>query len=75
MIAVPYMVLPKSCNECVFARLKYQHPLWSKDEEKSGMYGYNCQLEYWKNGQYDTIREAKIDENVIPDNCLLRKVN
>ncbi len=33
------------------------------------------QLEYWKNGQYDTIREAKIDEDVIPDNCLLYKAN
>jgi len=74
MIKVPFMKMPECCDKCDFGRLRFSHPIWSKDE-KSGKHGYNCQLEYYEKGRYETVREAPIDEHIVPVLCPLIKAN
>lgn len=74
MIKVPFMKMPECCDECVFGRLNYSHPLWTKSET-NGKHGYNCQLEYYEKGRYETVREAPIDEHIVPVLCPLIKAN
>lgn len=78
MIKVPFMKMPECCDKCDFGRLNYSHPLeenvWTKSE-KSGKHGYNCQLEYYEKGRYETVREAPFDEHIVPVLCPLIKAN
>lgn len=74
MIKVPFMKMPECCDKCDFGRLRFSHPFWSKDK-KTGKYGYNCQLEYYEKGKYETVREAPIDEHIVPVLCPLIKAN
>lgn len=71
MILVPFMKMPKSCNECAFSRLRFHLPNGKIGEGDEGKDGYNCQVEYWEKGRYETTRKAPCDELVIPENCPL----
>lgn len=35
------------------------------------MHGYNCQIEYYEKGRYETVREAPYDEHIVPTECPL----
>ena len=78
MIKVPFMKMPECCDKCDFGRCCYSHPftgsVWT-DDEKAGKHGYNCQLEYYEKGKYETVREAPIDEHIVPVLCPLIKAN
>ena len=65
MIKVPFMKMPESCDSCPFARLKFSTPL--SDYRK----GYNCQVEFYEKGSYETVRESPFDELVVPVLCPL----
>ena len=65
MIKVPYLNMPEKCDECPFARLKYSTPM------SDGRKGYNCQIEFYEKGKYETVREAPCDEYVVPVLCPL----
>ena len=65
MITVPFMKMPRYCDECPFARLRYSTPL------TDGRKGYNCQVEFYEKGKYETVREAPYDEYVVPVKCPL----
>lgn len=65
MIKVPFMKMPESCDKCVFGICRYSNPL------TSGMHGYNCQIEYYEKGRYETVREAPYDEHIVPTECPL----
>ena len=78
MIKVPFMKMPECCDKCDFGRLNYSYPLEENvltKSEKSGKHGYNCQLEYYEKGRYETVREAPVDEHIVPVLCPLIKVN
>ena len=65
MIKVPFMKMPRCCDECPFARLKYLTHF------SGGRKGLNCQVEYYEKGRYETVREAPCDEYVVPVKCPL----
>ncbi len=53
------MKLPKSCANCLFSVLRYQHPFWSKGGPgKVGTKGYYCQCD----------KERRLIEMCIEDN-------
>ena len=70
MIKVPYMKMPECCEECDFGRCKYSNP-FEDYTETSGKKGYNCQVEFYEKGKYETIREAPYDEHIVPVQCPL----
>jgi hypothetical protein len=70
MYLVP-MEIPKHCNECPFGHTAYIHPFdgdyvstidgkWNK----SGTYGYTCNIEFQDNHKYTKVLRAKIGENI-----------
>lgn len=65
MIKVPFMKMPRCCDECPFARLKYSTPF------TDGRQGWNCQVEFYEKGKYKTVRDAPYDEHVVPVKCPL----
>lgn len=70
MIKVPFMKMPESCDKCDFGRCRYSNPFWDRTET-SGKHGYNCQIEYYEKGRYETVREAPYDEHIVPTECPL----
>lgn len=70
MIKVPFMKMPESCDKCAFGRCRYSNPFVDRTET-SGMQGWNCQVEYYEKGRYETVREAPYDEHIVPTGCPL----
>ena len=68
-IKVPFMEMPICCDDCPFAVLKFSTPL------SDGRKGFNCKLEFYEKGKYETVREAPYDEKVVPVLCPLIKAN
>lgn len=69
MIKVPYMEIPKYCDECPFSRVRYSLPLTERT------HGYNCQIEFYEKGRYETLREGSYDEHIEPTLCPIAEAN
>ncbi len=65
MIKVPFMKMPRSCNECPFGMYKNSMPL------STGEQTYQCSVDFWENGKYIRERKAPFDEYVVPVQCPL----
>ena len=65
MIKVPFMKMPRSCNECPFGMCKSSLTL------STGEQTYQCNVDFWENGKYTRERKAPCDEHVVPVQCPL----
>lgn len=81
MYLVP-MKTPQFCNECPFGYCNYSHPFGSSLSEidgainKSGTYGYVCNIDFSEHSKYTKIMRADIDEDIRkPIWCKLKDVN
>ena len=70
MYKVP-MKIPKCCNKCPFGMCDFSHPFGCGEisridgkENKTGYYGYVCNIEFLKNNKYTKINRSKIDEDI-----------
>lgn len=74
--------IPKNCNNCPFGVCHFSFPFkkLSKNysqidgkENEGNSYGYNCNLDFEKNGKYTKVMRAKIGEDIKkPAWCYLR---
>lgn len=69
MIRVPFMKMPRCCDECPFGMCKSSLPL------STGEHTYQCNVDFWENGKYTRERKAPFDEHVVPVQCPLIEEN
>jgi hypothetical protein len=80
MYLVP-MEMPKHCNKCPFGHTAYNHSFGRdyidmRDGEmnKTGTYGYICNIEFQDNHKYTKVMRANIGEDIEkPDWCGLKE--
>lgn len=81
MYIVP-MEMPKHCNKCPFGHCNYSFPVGSSsisnvdgEENKSGTYGYVCNVEFQKNGRYTKVLRAECEKDIQkPKWCGLKEI-
>ena len=81
MYTVP-MDKPTHCNKCPFGFCHYSFPIGSHTidkidwkENKTGTYGYVCNVNFYENKKYTKILRAEIGEDIkAPEWCGLQEV-
>lgn len=81
MYIVP-MEIPKHCNNCPFGHCDYSFPFGSSSisrvdgkENKTGTYGYVCNVEFRKNGRYTKVLRAECGKDIKkPKWCGLKEI-
>ena len=81
MYTVP-MTIPQYCNKCPFGRCNYSFPFGSGTvssidgkENRSGTYGYVCNVELHKRKRYKNVIRADCGKDIEnPDWCGLKEV-
>ena len=70
MYSVP-MEIPQFCNKCPFGACNYNFPhsgssisMLDRKENRTGTYGYVCNLDFYKNGEYTKILRADVRKDI-----------
>ena len=81
MYSVP-MEIPQFCNKCPFGACNYSFPhsgssisMIDRKENRTGTYGYLCNLDFYKNGRYTKILRADVRKDIKkPAWCGLKEI-
>lgn len=81
MYIVP-MEIPEHCNNCPFGHCDYSFPFGSSSisrvdgkENKTGTYGYVCNVEFQKNGRYTKVLRSECGKDIKkPKWCGLKEI-
>lgn len=82
MYLVP-MEIPKHCNKCPFGCGNYSFPaigsctsMIDRKQNRTGTYGYVCNIDFRKNGCYTKVLRADIGTDIKrPGWCELKEIN
>ena len=81
MYSVP-MEIPKFCNKCPFGACNYNFPhsgssvsMVDRKENRTGTYGYVCNLDFYKNNEYTQVLRADTGKDIKkPAWCGLKEI-